>query len=130
MKPFHFASLLALFSCAACADDKSNPSPLKPCTIRSASTSSFFDLSTLDLKPPAKGSDKLVKGQSDVSWASRGYDYGSNFTVNICGPVVERDLEFEGVKDSLAQNVSAYYTKDKKHYSIGYGDLIVKMVIS
>lgn len=117
MKLFSTVAALAAFT-TVLAEDKSAP-PLKPCTIRSPSTGAFFDLSSLRLEPPAKDS-KVTKGESTQSWSARGYDYGANFTMNICGPVVEKLEDVEGVRSSLWKNVSAYYIKDKKTYSIGY----------
>lgn len=55
------------------------------------------------------------------SWHAKGYDYGSNFTLNFCAPVVEDIGEVEGVDRELWKNVSAYYTAGGKTYSIGYG---------
>jgi cation-dependent mannose-6-phosphate receptor len=121
MKFFSTVAAIAAFT-TVLAEEKTAP-PLKPCTIRSPSTGAFFDLSTLRLEPPAKDS-KVAKGESVNSWPARGYDYGANFTLNICGPVVEELKDVQGVKSSLWKNVSAYYVKDKKTYSIGYGDLI------
>ena len=53
------------------------------------------------------------------SWHARGHDYGANFTVNFCAPVVETLENVEGVDRSLWANVSAYYEKDGRTYSIG-----------
>jgi cation-dependent mannose-6-phosphate receptor len=115
-----FAALAALTCVAQAADDSSKKSPpVKPCTIRSASTGAFFDLSSLHLVHPSKES-KSSKFESEHSWSARGYDYGANFTLNICGPVVEQLDDVEGIKNSQTKNISAYYTKDKKTYSIGY----------
>ena len=119
-----FSSALAVFAAftAVLAEDKNGP-PLKPCTIRSPSTGAFFDLSSLRLEPPPKDS-KAAKDEHDQRWFARGYDYGANFTLNICGPVVDNKGDYVGVRESLWKNVSAYYEKDKKRYSIGYSLLI------
>jgi cation-dependent mannose-6-phosphate receptor len=119
MKCIHaFAAFAAISSVAQAADDSKKSPPVKPCTIRSASTGAFFDLSSLHLVPPSKDS-KSSKLESEQSWSARGYDFGANFTLNICGPVVEALDDVEGIKSSMRKNVSAYYTKDKKTYSIG-----------
>jgi cation-dependent mannose-6-phosphate receptor len=49
----------------------------------------------------------------------RGYDYGANFTVNFCAPVVENLTDVVGIEESRWQNVSAFYEKEGKTYSIG-----------
>jgi cation-dependent mannose-6-phosphate receptor len=120
MLPTAFAALaLAAAGCAAAAgtDDKKAP-PLKPCTIRSAESGRFFDLSALRLEP-AKNKDKPGKNEADKSWQARGYDYGANFTLNFCGPVVEEVKDVDGVESALWKNVSAYYNKGGKTYSMG-----------
>jgi cation-dependent mannose-6-phosphate receptor len=53
------------------------------------------------------------------SWLSRGYDFGANFTMNICAPVVETIEKVEGLDKELWRNVSAYYQKDGKTFSLG-----------
>jgi hypothetical protein len=68
---------------------------------------------------------KDKKSESGIeSWHARGYDYGTNFTLNFCAPVVETlgkdPREFEGIDKDLWRNVSAYYTDGKRSYSIGY----------
>jgi cation-dependent mannose-6-phosphate receptor len=105
-------------SAASPADDKkSKAPPVKPCTVRSATSGAFFDLHSLSIKPPAKDSKK-----SDAkveSWHAKGYDYGSNFTLNFCDPVVEELTSVEGVDEALWRNVSAFYTVGKKTFSLG-----------
>jgi len=117
MKLPYTLAALAVFT-AVFADDKKT-TPLKPCTIKSTSTGSFFDLSPLHLEQPAKDA-KASKGERDHSWTALGHDYGANFTMNFCGPVVEKLDDVEGVRESMWKNISAYYTKGKHTYSIGY----------
>ncbi|KAL1961318.1 hypothetical protein VTO42DRAFT_46 [Malbranchea cinnamomea] len=62
---------------------------------------------------------KLYGSDRDESWHSKGHDYGANFTINICAPVVERLEDVVGVDKALWKNVSAYYEQDGKVYSIG-----------
>ena len=114
----------------AAADDKSiSKKPEEPCTARSSSTGSFFDISPINLQ--AKPSSKKSKTNGDSnsnksdekkaeSWHARGYDYGSNFTLNFCGPVLEELSDVKDIKESLWRNVSAYYKKDGDVFSIGY----------
>lgn len=61
----------------------------------------------------------MKKGEVSESYHVKGQDYGANFTINFCAPVVEDLTDVEGVDKKLAQNVSAYYTIGKKSYSIG-----------
>jgi hypothetical protein len=67
------------------------------------------------------------------SWTASGYDYGTNFTINFCEPVVEPLLNVVGVDRKDWGNVSAYYRLDGDTYSIGYavrappGDLAVRV---
>jgi cation-dependent mannose-6-phosphate receptor len=117
-------SILPLLSSvlAASDSDKKDPPP-KPCTIRSSSTGNFFDLNELHILPPKKDDkesrDPNEKTKPPESFHVKGYDYGSNFTLNICGPVVEDLDDVSGVSSSLRKNVSAYYTKGRETYSIG-----------
>ena len=121
MLPIAFAALvLAAANGAAAAgpDDKKAP-PLKPCTIRSGPTGNFFDISALRLEP-AKNKDKPGKSEALESWHARGYDYGANFTLNFCAPVVEEVKDVDGVEITGWKNVSAYYEKGSKTYSMGF----------
>lgn len=92
--------------------------PIIPCTGHSAA-GTFYDLNSISLKPPEEGK-KTPKNSRTDSWHARGYDYGSNFTLNICAPVLEELKDVEGVDHDLWQNVSAYYNNGGKTYSIGY----------
>ena len=110
-----YSLFLALcFSGAQAAD----PKPLKPCTITSKSGLTY-DLNTLAVQPLHDGK-KAHKDDREGSWTARGYDYGSNFTLNFCAPVIEELEDVVGVDEKLWRNVSAYYTKKGKTYSIGY----------
>lgn len=108
----------ALAALTKAASDDKVP---QPCTAHSSNTGTFFDLSTLSLSAPSeddKESDKKVKTDS---WHSSGWDYKANFTLNICAPVLENVHDVVGVKEQAWRNVSAYYEKQGKIYSIGYG---------
>lgn len=117
---FAVALILPLLTSAASTSDdkKTKDSALKPCTIRSPASGAFFDLSSLSLHPPKDIKD-VKKGEVEQSYHVKGQDYGANFTINFCAPVVEDLTDVEGVEKKLAQNVSAYYTIGKKSYSIG-----------
>lgn len=53
-------------------------------------------------------------------YRSRGYDYGRNFTLNICEAVVDPVTDVVGVPKSSWRNVSAYYMAHGDIYSIGF----------
>jgi cation-dependent mannose-6-phosphate receptor len=91
----------------------------RPCTIRSPSSGHFFDLNSISVQLPDP-KDKKKADERTESWHAKGYDYGTNFTMNFCAPVVEELDRVEGVDKALWQNVSAYYTQGKRTYSIGY----------
>ncbi|KAH8716865.1 mannose-6-phosphate receptor binding domain-containing protein [Phaeosphaeriaceae sp. PMI808] len=106
--------LLALSQRVVAAADKA----LKPCTIVSPTSERFFDLNPIR-RMPLKEGEKKPKGDSDGSWHARGYDYGSNFTLNFCGPVVEDLHDVVDLDKALWKNVSAFYEVGKKVYAIG-----------
>ncbi|KAK9459913.1 mannose-6-phosphate receptor binding domain-containing protein [Lipomyces oligophaga] len=77
------------------------------CTAVSA-RGNFFDLRALTRVKDVDESDFYVKG----------YDYGHNFTMNICAPVISTPDQVEGISDP--SQVSAYYTTEKgERFSIG-----------
>jgi cation-dependent mannose-6-phosphate receptor len=117
----HFSSLpiallitLAIHSgMSAAADEKA----VEPCTVASSS-GSFYDLRKLSVQPPKEG-EKAKKNDKVEDWHAKGYDYGANFTLNICAPVVSEIERPVGIDKKLSQNVSAYYELGSKTYSIG-----------
>ena len=112
----------SLLSVRADTDTSPPKETLSPCVARSLSTGLYYDLSALSLSPPELKEDgqKAYKGDRDTSWNSRGHDYPSNFTINICAPVIEDIKDVVGVESGRWANVSAYYELDEKIYSIGY----------
>lgn len=95
-----------------------NSEPPKPCTIFSPFTGAYYDLNTIAVQPlvdhkPAHKDDRTE------SWHARGYDYGTNFTVNFCRPVIEDISDVVDVDASLWKNISAYYKFGEKTFSIG-----------
>lgn len=104
------------------APAKSTDVPRLPCTIRSPTSGAFFDLNPLHLSPPDDSSKTKAKHPRTNSWNTTGWDYGYNFTLNFCGPVIE-DLGKEkvvGIEESEVRNVSAYYKDgDGKVFSLG-----------
>ena len=119
---FRFSVLTAIFvSSIVQAADSKIAKPTKPCTITSQTRGTFHDLNPIAVRPP----DTKKKGNKDEktnSWHARGYDYGANFTLNFCAPVIESLEDVVGVEKRLWGNVSAYYTKGGDTYSIGYVD--------
>jgi cation-dependent mannose-6-phosphate receptor len=118
------ALLPSLVAAVPADSEKKKDPPPKPCTIRSTSSGNFFDLNSLAIKLPKEEKEKDGKRSAGTkpmpeSWHIKGYDYGTNFTMNICAPVVEELSDVVGVSSSAAKNVSAYYTKGGETYSMG-----------
>ncbi|OCL10616.1 mannose 6-phosphate receptor domain-containing protein [Glonium stellatum] len=112
-------ALVALIqSHAALGASNENSRPIKPCTIRSSSTDRFFDLNPIHISLPETGK-KAHKDDKTDSWHAKGYDYGANFTINFCGPVVEELDDVVDLDRRLWKNVSAFYEMGGKQYSIG-----------
>ena len=115
MRTSMLAALAALLWTAAAASDKK---PMKPCTAVSPTTDRFFDLNPLHRTAPEEGGKK--KKEDDTgSWHARGHDYGANFTINFCGPVVEELDNVQGLDKDLWKNVSAYYDIGDRQYALG-----------
>lgn len=131
--------LLATASPSLAATDPSAKPPPKPCTLKSPLTGAYFDLNKISIIPPPDSKDDgssspdtngglnggggTSTGAGEVrseSWHARGYDYGANFTLNICAPVVEKLDKVEGIEDDRKANISGFYMKDDKVFSIGY----------
>ncbi|KAF2854930.1 mannose 6-phosphate receptor domain-containing protein [Plenodomus tracheiphilus IPT5] len=107
--------LVLLSHHATAASDK----PLKPCTVISPTSERFFDLNPLRRLPPSESDKKSKKEGDEGSWHARGYDYGANFTINFCGPVVEELDAVQHLDKRLWANVSAFYERGNKQYAIG-----------
>lgn len=119
-----FASPLLLCLCgtlglAATTSDDSSKRPHVPCTIKSPVSGAFFDLTSVNVRLPEDGA-KTSSEARNTSWPARGYDYGANFTLNICGGVVEKIDQVVGIPESRWRNVSGFYELRGKTYSIGY----------
>lgn len=108
-------SILSLASAAASSDPKEPVGD--PCTIHSALTGSFYDVRPLMLTE----SGTKTQAATNESYHARGYDYGANFTINICGPVVEDLGSVDGIQKSRVANISAFYRdpSDDTIYSLG-----------
>lgn len=108
----------ALLSHSSSAASDTKPKPFKPCTIRSSTSGAFFDLNPITVVLPPKDAKKPKDARVE-SWHAKGYDYGANFTLNVCGPVVEPLQDVVGVDEARWKNVSAFYNVSGKIYSIG-----------
>ncbi|KAF4119306.1 cation-dependent mannose-6-phosphate receptor [Geosmithia morbida] len=118
------AASALLFATPASADtyyDDDRPTStvaLPACTATSSTGSgAYFDLRP-DIAYPDDG-DRAHKSASHKDYLSRGYDYGKNFTMNVCGPVVEPITGVVGVDEDQWADVSGYYISDGAIYSIG-----------
>ncbi|KAG5977679.1 hypothetical protein E4U55_006622 [Claviceps digitariae] len=96
----------------------SSIAPVPACTATaSAGTGGFFDLRPAVAHPQQQGKQHKTDVMKD--YHSRGYDYGKNFTLNICEAVVDPVTDVMGVPKSSWRNVSAYYMAHGNIYSIG-----------
>ncbi|KAE8351813.1 mannose-6-phosphate receptor binding domain-containing protein [Aspergillus coremiiformis] len=106
-------------SCVYAATDSTGSKALSPCIARSPTTGLYYDLNPISLSPPSTKEEKLRGNVRDESWHAKGHDYKANFTLNVCAPVVEGIKDVVGVDRARWANVSAYYEKEGKIYSIG-----------
>ncbi|KAI1173731.1 mannose-6-phosphate receptor binding domain-containing protein [Nemania sp. FL0916] len=116
-------SLLTLLATLAVASDAEPSKTATACTASSTS-GSFFDLRPdAAIKPKPDGSRPAhSRGAPLTDYKARGFDYGSNFTLNICNAVVEPIEDVKGVEESKWQNISAYYVSHGDYYSLGFQD--------
>lgn len=111
---FLLSAVSAAAAVAGAAD--SDPPPAEDpntdpeCTVTSPFSNSFFDLRPLRRVPS--------HDPPQHDWIVKGQDYGANFTINICGPVIS-DIKIKNL-DEKGKNVSAFYEKDGEQFSIGY----------
>ncbi|KAL2128353.1 hypothetical protein VTI74DRAFT_9294 [Chaetomium olivicolor] len=118
---------LAALSSLASADSPTKSKPTSstttttvsatPCVATSAS-GAFFDLRPDTAVLVAEG-EKPPKGVPTEDYLARGWDYGTNFTLNICDPVVKKVGDFVGVEKELWRNVSGWYKAGGRVYSLG-----------
>lgn len=113
-----YYSLAFVLPVLGASSDDSKKAAHAPCTIRSPTSGAFFDLNPIHIEFPQAGSKKAASARNE-SWTARGYDYGANFTLNFCGPVIENLTNVVGVEEKRWQNISAFYQLDGKTYSIG-----------
>ncbi|KAK3368595.1 mannose-6-phosphate receptor binding domain-containing protein [Podospora didyma] len=116
----------ALASLAYAEDEKDKPSAtatssasvVTPC-VATSTGGSFYDLRP-DVAVVVTEGEKTPRGNPTEDYMARGWDYGSNFTLNICGAVVKTPQEIVGIEKTLWKNVSAYYESKGKVYSLGF----------
>lgn len=119
MMRIHPVNLVPLLMATASAiqDPASTTIHVPECTATSSTGSGAF----FDLRPDraiVEDPDSYAYGPTK-DYTAKGHDYGKNFTLNICGAVVDPVVDVVDVQESLWQNVSAYYTSGGKVYSIG-----------
>lgn len=115
-----FLVLLAITGTSLAAEAEKTTTA-EPCTATNSKSGSFFDLRPdIAVKPPSDGS-KVKSGIPTKDYKANGYDYGYNFTLNVCNPVVE---DLSNVKGDINQeqwkNISAYYQSKGDIYSLGF----------
>lgn len=96
----------ALLGSSFAADDKTPTATA--CTAISTKGGSFFDLRP-DIAVAPKKDSKPNKHGPSADYEVKGYDYGYNFTLNICDAVINTPDDVVGVETSLYKNISAYY---------------------
>ncbi|KAL4810698.1 mannose-6-phosphate receptor binding domain-containing protein [Aspergillus unguis] len=115
---FSFLLASASITTAYASSDSHGHGEIAPCVARSSTTGLYYDLNSLTV-PPLPADESARKHVRDESWHAKGYDYNANFTLNICGPVIENLTDVVGVDEKNWGNISAYYERDGKIYSIG-----------
>ncbi|OLN87456.1 putative mannose 6-phosphate receptor-like protein [Colletotrichum chlorophyti] len=120
--------LLLLAAATARAADTSTTSTTSSapaCTAASKSGNGAF----YDLRPDiaVKAEDgKSAKNSITTDYHARGWDYGRNFTLNICAPVIDAVEDVVGLSKGESKNVSAYYTYKNEIYSIGQSSMDIQ----
>lgn len=84
----------------------------EPCTIFHPTTNAYYDLNAI--------TKKAHKDDRTWSWHTWGYDYGTNFSLNFCAPVIETLDSAVGIEKDLVKNISAFYKYKGETYSIGW----------
>ncbi|KAF2155926.1 mannose 6-phosphate receptor domain-containing protein [Myriangium duriaei CBS 260.36] len=108
---------------ASSSSPEEKEKPRTPCAVRSSTSGTFFDLNPVRLHFPDEHEKKQQLSKDlasrNTSWPVRGLDYGANFTLNICSPVLEKLDHVVGVPEEKWANISAFYTSGGKTYSMG-----------
>ncbi|KAL0932409.1 vacuolar sorting receptor [Colletotrichum truncatum] len=104
----------------------STTTSIPACTAAPKSgTGAFYDLRP-DIAVTAK-EGKSSKSSVTTDYHARGWDYGRNFTLNICAPVIDAVEDVVGLSKGASKNVSAYYTHNTETYSIGQSNMDIQM---
>ncbi|KJZ74946.1 hypothetical protein HIM_05677 [Hirsutella minnesotensis 3608] len=113
------AAVVAAAALAGAADNAPSSTTAAPACTATSSTGSgaFFDLRPDMAARPEKGQSHKAAVTKD--YRAKGYDYGKNFTLNVCGAVVDPVTDVVGIDRNLWANVSAYYMSHGSIYSIG-----------
>ncbi|KAI1117023.1 mannose-6-phosphate receptor binding domain-containing protein [Nemania sp. NC0429] len=113
-------SLLTLTSTTFAADPE--PTTTAAACTASSTSGAFFDLRPdAAIKPKPNGSrPPHSRGAPLTDYKARGFDYGANFTLNICNAVVEPIEDVKDIEESKWQNISAYYVSQGDYYSLGF----------
>jgi hypothetical protein len=107
------------------ADKQKEPDP--ECTVTNPSTGEFFDLRPLIRRESDKFRPNSRLSDNRTDWEINGRDYGHNFTLNICEPVLSDYSDVVGVSDHT--NVSAFYIDSNgRKISIGLLDWAIKLL--
>ncbi|TDZ34800.1 putative mannose 6-phosphate receptor-like protein [Colletotrichum spinosum] len=126
----HSSRLLLLLGACATAraaetSTSSTTTSAPACTAASKSgTGAFYDLRPDIAIKPEEG--KSAKGSITADYHARGWDYGRNFTLNICAPVLETVEDVVGLSKGESKNVSAFYTYKNEIYSIGQSNMDIQ----
>ncbi|KAH8898135.1 mannose 6-phosphate receptor domain-containing protein [Thozetella sp. PMI_491] len=110
-------TLLATASSTSSTSTSSATVEATPCVAHSQS-GAFFDLRP-DTAIILEKDKKAPKNAQLTDYTAKGYDLNYDFTLNICGAVVKPVEKAVDVPSSLHSNISAYYEKDGKVYSLG-----------
>lgn len=115
-----FCALLTVLAGAALAENTettTTSTSTMPCTA-TATSGAYYDLRPDIAIAPEEGVTPK-HGVHTTDYLARGFDYGANFTLNICGAVVKSVKDVDGVDSKVWRNVSAYYRSGSNIYSLG-----------
>lgn len=112
------AALAGVSSAEDAAKTTTSTTSVVTACVATSTSGAFFDLRP-DTAVAAVEGKKTPKGVPTEDYIARGWDYGSNFTLNICNHVVKKVKDVVGVEEGLWRNVSAYYQSKGKVYSLG-----------
>jgi hypothetical protein len=114
--------LLLLNNVAALLQERAERTPKAAdprCTVTNPLTKEFYDLRPLTRHESDKSLQSSDIADCRTDWHVNGYDYGHNFTLNICEPVLS---DYSDVVDTFdRRNVSGFYIDNEgRKLSIGY----------